>query len=52
MSALEEAKQALAELLENARVGNIIPIRLPSQIEEIQASLLQPEQEHQDEIAD
>jgi len=52
MSALEEAKQALAELLENARVGNIIPIRLPSQIEAIQASLLQAEKEHQDEIAD
>lgn len=52
MSALEETKQALAELLENARVGNIIPIRLPSQIEAIQASLLQAEKEHQDEIAD
>lgn len=52
MSALDEAKQALAELLENARVGNIIPIRLPSQIEAIQAALLQAEKEHQDEIAD
>lgn len=52
MSALEQAKQALAELLENARVGNIIPIRLPSQIEAIQAALLDAEKEHQDEIAD
>ncbi len=52
MSALEEAKQALTDLLDNARVGNIIPIRLPSQIEAIQATLLQAEKEHQDEIAD
>lgn len=52
MSALEQAKQALAELLENARVGNIIPIRLPSQIEAIQAALIDAEKEHQDEIAD
>jgi two-component system cell cycle sensor histidine kinase PleC len=52
MSALEEAKQALTDLLDNARVGNIIPIRLPSQIEAIQAALLQAEKEHQDEIAD
>ncbi|PJF28681.1 MAG: hypothetical protein CUN52_12215 [Phototrophicales bacterium] len=52
MSALEQAKQALAELLENARVGNIIPIRLPSQLEAIQAALLDAEKEHQDEIAD
>ncbi len=52
MSALEQAKQALAELLENARVGNIIPIRLPSQIEAIQAALLDAEKQHQDEIAD
>ncbi|MDX2075692.1 MAG: HAMP domain-containing sensor histidine kinase [bacterium] len=52
MSALDEAKQALAELLENARVGNIIPIRLPSQIEAIQSAIVQAEKEHQDEIAD
>lgn len=52
MSALEQAKQALAELLENARVGNIIPIRLPSQLEAIQAALLDAEKEHQAELAE
>ena len=44
--AMEEAKTAIAELLEAARVGNIIPVRLPGQVEAIQALLLQAKQEH------
>ncbi|PJF22387.1 MAG: hypothetical protein CUN56_06280 [Phototrophicales bacterium] len=47
---MEEAKAALAELLENAKIGNIIPIRLPRQIEEIQELLQQAEKEHHEEL--
>lgn len=50
MSKMDEAKAALNELLENARVGNIIPIRLPGQIEEIHALMLEAEDEHHEEI--
>ncbi|MFW5709237.1 MAG: sensor histidine kinase [Chloroflexota bacterium] len=50
MSKLEEAKAALEELLENARVGNIIPVRLPGQIEAIHALVEEAEAEHADEI--
>jgi signal transduction histidine kinase len=52
MSKIEEAKAAIAELLENARTGNIIPIRLPGQVEKIQTLLLEAEEEHKGEIQD
>jgi two-component system phosphate regulon sensor histidine kinase PhoR len=47
---MDEAKTALAELLENAKIGNIIPIRLPRQIEEIQELLQEAEKEHTEEL--
>jgi signal transduction histidine kinase len=50
MSAMDEAKAALAELLENAKTGNIIPVRLPGQVEAIQELVLQAEAEHADAI--
>lgn len=46
MSALAQAQEKLNELLENARKGMIIPVRLPAQIEEISALLLMAEKEH------
>lgn len=46
MSALEQANSKLTELLEAARKGMIIPIRLPAQLEEI-ATLFEAAQEEQ-----
>ena len=46
MSALEQANSKLTELLEAARKGMIIPIRLPAQLEEI-AALFEAAQEEQ-----
>ncbi len=43
--ALKQAQQKLSELLEAARTGAIIPFRLPTQIEEIEALLVQAEEE-------
>ena len=48
--AMEETKTALAELIENARVGNIIPVRLTGQLEAIQELLLAAEESHAEEI--
>lgn len=48
--ALSEAREKLNELLENARIGNIIPIRLPGQMEEIAQLLEQAEMDHASEV--
>lgn len=45
MSALEEARTKINELLEAARSGAIIPVRLPGQIEAIAELLAQAEEE-------
>lgn len=50
VNALQEAKQKLDELLESARAGSIIPIRLPSQIEDIANLLNQAEDHHTTEL--
>lgn len=39
MANVTQAREKLAELIENARTGNIIPVRLPGQLEEIVALL-------------
>ncbi|MGJ3240674.1 MAG: sensor histidine kinase [Anaerolineae bacterium] len=46
MKALQEAKQKLNDLLEAAKSGAIIPIRLPAQIEEINQLIAQAGNEH------
>jgi signal transduction histidine kinase len=51
-SALANAQTKLAELLEAARRGTLIPIRLPGQIEEITALLTQAGDEHARELAE
>lgn len=50
MRALETAKAKITELLEAAKAGAIIPIRLPAQIEEIAQLVNQAEEEHSAEI--
>lgn len=45
---LEQAKAQLSELIEAARTGAIIPVRLPGQLEAIQALLQQAEEEPED----
>jgi two-component system phosphate regulon sensor histidine kinase PhoR len=45
--ALAQAQAKLQELLENARKGMIIPVRLPAQIEEIGQLMAQAEKEHE-----
>jgi signal transduction histidine kinase len=50
MSAVEQAHSQLTELLEAARKGMIIPIRLPAQLEEL-VSLLETAQEEQAQAA-
>ncbi len=42
-NAAQQARTKLAELIENARTGNIIPVRLTGQLEEIEALLQQAE---------
>jgi signal transduction histidine kinase len=49
-NALQEARAQLAELLKGARSGAIIPIRLPGQIEAIEALLEKAEEEHAEEL--
>lgn len=44
--ALQQARAQIAELLEAARTGAIIPFRLPGQIEAIDALLAQAQEEH------
>lgn len=50
VNALQEAKQKLEELLESAKAGSIIPIRLPSQIEDIANLLNQAEDQQATEL--
>ncbi len=50
VNALQEAKQKLNELLEAAKSGAIIPIRLPGQVEEIANLLNQAEDAHEAEL--
>ncbi|TVR23565.1 MAG: sensor histidine kinase [Anaerolineaceae bacterium] len=50
MSNLQAAKDAIAQLLADAKTGNIIPIRLPAQIEAIQALVEEAEEAHDEEI--
>ena len=50
--AMEETKAALAELIEAARIGNIIPVRLTGQLEAIQDLLLKAGEDHAQEIED
>ena len=46
----QEAQQQLAQLLNDARTGAIIPVRLPGQIEEIETLLTTAATEHEEEI--
>ncbi|MEO1286960.1 MAG: HAMP domain-containing sensor histidine kinase [Chloroflexota bacterium] len=49
-NALDEAKQKLNDLLDSAKTGAIIPVRLPSQIEEITTLLNQAEEEQRAQL--
>lgn len=51
MTALEDLRAQLNELLDNAKTGNIIPIRLPGQVEAIIEALDALEAEHQEELS-
>lgn len=48
--AMQDLRAKLDELLENAKTRNIIPIKLPGQVEEIIAAVDAVESEHQDEM--
>lgn len=50
VNALQEAKQKINDLLKAAKAGSIIPIRLPSQIEDIANLINQAEDEHTSEL--
>ena len=49
--ALQDLRAKLDELLDNAKTGNIIPVRLPGQVEEIIAAVDAVETAHQEELA-
>ncbi len=49
-NALKEAKEQLSQLLDDARTGAIIPVRLPGRIEEIETLLNDAEKAHDEEI--
>jgi two-component system, sensor histidine kinase ChiS len=49
-SALQQAQAKLAELLEAAKTGALIPVRLPGQIEEIATLVDQAAEEHAQEL--
>ena len=51
-NALAQARAALDELLEAARTGQIIPIRLPGQIEAIAEQLSNAQEQHQEALAE
>ena len=51
-NALAQARAALDDLLEAARTGQIIPIRLPGQIEAIAEQLSNAQEQHQEALAD
>jgi signal transduction histidine kinase len=48
MANVEQAQAKLAELIENAQAGNIIPVRLPGQLEEIAALLEEADEDTND----
>lgn len=50
-SALQDLRDKVNELLDNAKTGNIIPIRLPGQVEEIITAIDAVEAEHQEALA-
>ncbi len=50
--ALFQAQQQLAELITAAKSGAIIPIRLPSQLEAIEALLIQADQTFEETLAE
>lgn len=49
MTALEQAQSLLEELLQAARAGTIVPVRLPGQLESIQQALVKAKEEQQAE---
>ena len=49
--AMQDLREKLNELLENAKTGNIIPIRLPGQVEEIIAAVDAVEEDHKEALA-
>lgn len=49
-SALEQAQNQLSALIESAKTGAIIPVRLPGQLEAIAILLAQATDEHQDAV--
>lgn len=49
--AMQDLRDKINELLDNAKTGNIIPIRLPGQVEEIMAAVDAVEEEHKEELA-
>lgn len=49
--AMQDLRDKLNELLENAKTGNIIPVRLPGQVEEIIAAVDAAEEEHKEALA-
>ncbi|MCA9886792.1 MAG: HAMP domain-containing histidine kinase [Anaerolineae bacterium] len=51
-NALAQARAALEDLLEAARSGQIIPIRLPGQIEAIAEQLTAAQEQHQNALAE
>ncbi|MCB9461708.1 MAG: HAMP domain-containing histidine kinase [Anaerolineaceae bacterium] len=51
-NALAQARAALEDLLEAARSGQIIPIRLPGQIEAIAEQLAAAQEQHQNALAE
>lgn len=49
--AMQDLREKLNQLLENAKTGNIIPVRLPGQVEEIIAAVDAVEEEHKEALA-
>ena len=50
-SAIQDLHDKLNQLLENAKTGNIIPFRLPGQVEEIIEAVFAVEEEHKEALA-
>lgn len=49
MTALEQAQSLLEELLQAARTGAVVPVRLPGQLESLQEALVKAKEEQQAE---
>ncbi len=49
--AMQELRDQLNELLDNAKTGNIIPIRLPAQVEAIISAVDAVEEDHKDALS-